>query len=361
MTKNVLLANDTSNWYHYGCTATSLGIKESLEELGWSVNSLPIIESYKIRHIPKNIQSFDDPGHFHKFKVENLEILERVSDSERLIINGEGTLHGLKPVTIGLLYLAYIAKKKLHKNVSVINHSCYPSSQGVYNPQGQAELLYGKVYSSLDFIATREPLSFRYLEKMAVSSTLAFDCMPLFISRNFDLTTIKPKRKIVLAGCVSVNKQMLEVYSRLINTLKNENVSVEVLTGAAANPARDEGIFISQLSESCPTGWKIVNARSLSEWLLCIGEAQLLVSGRFHHTIAASCLGTPFIAFESNTPKISGLFELLEQKPPLSTSDPELLKKTFALVDARFGQRHAPEDVLQELGALAGNNFLPFR
>lgn len=361
MTKKALLANDTSNWYHYGCTATSLGIKESLEELDWKVDRLSIVESYNLKNIPGNLDQFNEPVHFKAFKKENNEIIERLSDVEHLIINGEGTLHGLKPVTIGLLYLAHIAKHQLHKKVSIINHSCYPLSTGSTDPQGLAERLYAGVYGSLDFVAIREPLSLRHLERIGVSARLAFDCMPLTISRHNILSRIKPKQKIVLAGSVSFNEKMLKIYTQLINVLKEEKVPVEVLTGAAANPATDEGGFISMLSQQCPTGWKLVNAKSLDEWFNCIGEAQLLISGRFHHTIAATCLGTPFICFESNTPKISGILELFGQEPPLSTNDPEILEKVFRLVDARFAQRHEPEEILKELGALARNNFIPFQ
>ncbi len=360
MLKAALLVNDTSNWYHYGCTATSIGIRESLEQLGYSVESLAITESYKLKQAPDNINKFDDRKTFQTFKESNTETLIKLKKSDYIIINGEGTLHGLKTVTTNLLYIAYIAKKYLKKHVSIINHSCYPSSQGTYDQHGAAELLYAKVYKSLDFIAVREPLSLRYLEKIGVNATLAFDCMPLTISRHYNIENIKPKRKIVLAGGVSFNRNMLEIYSTLIQALKDEGIPVEVLTGAAGNPAADDHNFIDLLSRHCPSGWKIVNAKSLSEWFNCIAEAQLLVSGRFHHTIAAICLGTPFITFESNTPKISGIFELLEQAPPLSSHDPDLLKKVFSLVDMRFSQRHEPRDILPELETLSRQNFNPF-
>ena len=42
-----------------------------------------------------------------------------------------------------------------------------------------------------------------------------------------------------------------------------------------------------------------------------IEKATILVSGRFHHTIAAACLGTNFIVLNSNTPKIDGLLQAI--------------------------------------------------
>jgi len=360
MRKQILLANDTENWYHYGCTATSLGIIDTLRQLDWSVDTLPITESYKLANIPNSLDQFDDTRQQNSFIENNPKIFNKLDKVTHLVINGEGTLHGLKPVTIGLLYLAYIAKIKLNKHVSIINHSCYPCSDGHYDPQGLAETLYSKVYQALDFIAVREPMSYRFLERMQAHGSLAFDCMPLTIARHFRLSSLVPKRKVVLAGCVSFNQETIELYGRLIAALKEEGVTVEVLTGAAAYPAADDNNFIRLLSAHCPAGWRIVNARSLLEWLRCIGEAQLLISGRFHHTIAAVCMGTPFITFESNTPKISGIFELLGQPPPLSFNSPDLLEKTFKLVDARFAQRHDPNEILPTLESLAWENFTPF-
>lgn len=361
MSRSVLLANDTSTWYHFGCTATSLGVRNSLEQLGYDVETLPITASHGLRQIPEGIEQFDDPGHFRKFQAANPEVLGRLASHDCLAINGEGTLHGLKPVTKGLLYLAYVAKTRLGKHVSVINHSCYPNSQGTYTPDGEAEALYRKVYQALDFIAVREPRSLKYLEEMGVSATLSFDCMPITIASQFDVASLQPVRKVVLAGCVSLNSFMLEVYAYLIEMLNRQDVTVEVLIGAVANLAADDARFVTSLSKRCPAGWDLVAAKSLHEWLRCIGEAQLLISGRFHHTIAAVCLGTPFITFESNTPKVSGVFELLGQEPPLSSTDAQSFEKCLELLSVRFGQRHDPGPILNALTALAQENFVPYR
>ena len=39
--------------------------------------------------------------------------------------------------------------------------------------------------------------------------------------------------------------------------------------------------------------------------------AQILVGGRFHPTILAALVGTPFVAVPSNTHKMAGLMEML--------------------------------------------------
>lgn len=75
----------------------------------------------------------------------------------------------------------------------------------------------------------------------------------------------------------------------------------------------------------CKAPWQLINASSMEEWLDTINHATFLVSGRFHHSIAAFCLNTPFIALNSNTHKVHAICAMLEQPEPLLYSDPQLL------------------------------------
>ena len=50
-------------------------------------------------------------------------------------------------------------------------------------------------------------------------------------------------------------------------------------------------------------GWRCGTRGTMSEWLDTIRSATLLVSGRFHYTIASCMLDTPCIVLDSNTPK----------------------------------------------------------
>ncbi len=75
--------------------------------------------------------------------------------------------------------------------------------------------------------------------------------------------------------------------------------------------------MINLLHEQGKHGWQVVEATSLREWLTCIAQAQLLVSGRFHHTIAAAFLGVPCVLLESNTLKNLALAESLKIEPPI--------------------------------------------
>jgi polysaccharide pyruvyl transferase WcaK-like protein len=75
--------------------------------------------------------------------------------------------------------------------------------------------------------------------------------------------------------------------------------------------AADDRSFGRALHAATAGGIEILLARSELEWLSAIASARLLVSGRFHYSIAAAWLGTPFLALDSNTPKMAGLMQVL--------------------------------------------------
>lgn len=364
--KNALLLNDTTSWYHWGCTATSLGIGESLCSLGLTVATIPIWETYSIKLSPTEkvqdmgerffeVDVLDDDAYFAAFCLANPQWVERLRNTDIVIINGEGTLHGIKPSSSGLLYLAYLAKTRFGLPVSIINHSVYPQSNGVFEPQGRAELFYSKVYRALDNIAVRESKSLQNCRAMGVNATLAFDCMPLTIRRHFDLPRTTRKNKLLLSGCVCFNDAMVKLYADLIRYANAKAMEVEFLIGAADHLSPDDQSFIKQLDVNYNAKWRQVQADSLNSWFQSIAEAGILISGRFHHTIAALCLGTPFIVIESNTPKISGMLETLGCGPALSSFDPQLKNKVFSLLEGRLGKHADPK--LHQLAQSAEKNF----
>jgi polysaccharide pyruvyl transferase WcaK-like protein len=106
--------------------------------------------------------------------------------------------------------------------------------------------------------------------------------------------------------------------------MKREGLQPVVVTGAQADPAADDSRFIAALRAHDARDWSYVEAKSLEEWLSIIGTAALLVSGRFHHTLAAFAMGTPFVMLNSNTPKMNALATMLGAPDPIRYSDPDL-------------------------------------
>jgi polysaccharide pyruvyl transferase WcaK-like protein len=70
----------------------------------------------------------------------------------------------------------------------------------------------------------------------------------------------------------------------------------------------------------------------------------VLVSGRFHHTIAAACLNTPFVLLGSNTPKNAGLAETLGVPAPLALDSPGFVEALISRTEAAREGGSPPED-----------------
>ena len=137
---------------------------------------------------------------------------------------------------------------------------------------------------------------------------------------------------------------------------------VTVLTGASAFPAPDDEEFVSALSQECPGGWALLRAESMNEWLDTLASAGLFVSGRFHHTIAAAVLDTPFILLDSNTPKNRGLAEMLDVEVPIQLNDDtallQMLERTKAIIESgEKGGKERNTFLGERLCALARENF----
>ena len=72
--KRIAFLNDTSAWYHWGCTGTSEAIKAGLAARGFEVTSVPIHLLYECRPVPETAADFDSPVFFNRFFQENLTV-----------------------------------------------------------------------------------------------------------------------------------------------------------------------------------------------------------------------------------------------------------------------------------------------
>ena len=351
-----LLINDTSFWYHWGCSCTSLAIRDNLREKGFSIAGVPIGDLQGTEPIPVDFDQWNEEliAHFLKTKKE---LCEKVEAADVLIINGEGSLHGFSPLSASLLCLMYVAKHRFGKPVHVINHSCYPDDKA--EPTGSIiEELYMSVYKTLDRVVVREPVSGNLLERLGLDVVRSFDSLPLFVDKYRDQIEHKASGGIIFSGSVAFSNEMLQSFCRVVTAVAGGQCSY--LFGANSFPAKDDIFVIQQLQKLLPNGVKLLHARSEVEWLSIISSADLLVSGRFHHSIAAACLGTPFVVMDSNTPKISGLMQQLELQTYVNTKEAGFGDKLVSLADDLI---RCPDKGLltsenqKKINALAKKNF----
>lgn len=366
--QKALLFNDTSTWYHWGCTGTSTALKEHIQNLGFELDTVPITTTYSLQQVP-SFEEFESREKFECFEKANEKILQQMQSTDAIVITGEGTIHDLRPGPRALLYLAYVSKKFLNKHIEIINHSAYPKDDPLFSTNSakneemekqrlQAQRIYKTVYEDLDFVAIRETCSQESMRQIGVASVLSFDCLPLYIRDHYHTPKKVEKKTAVIAGSVAFTEAGADHLCRYLEQLNQMGYEIKVLTGAAAFPSRDDEAFVQFLKAHTQVPLNFVVASSMEEWLDTINHATFLVSGRFHHSIAAFCLNTPFIALNSNTHKVHAICSLLGKQPPLLFSDPHLLdhllERTKAIESTPLENNKAK---MREICQLAERNF----
>jgi polysaccharide pyruvyl transferase WcaK-like protein len=310
--------------------------------------------------VPTSVEDFDSDGFWEYYKERHGKVIDEIKKSNVIVVNGEGSLHGLAPLPLKLLYLMYIAKKRLNTSTYLLNHSCYPDEDKKL-PAGLGAFLYKKVYTEIDFCGIREIKSSQILRELGLAITDTFDCLPLYIERNFTSAIEGDENSIVIAGSVFIDDGVLSILSTCIDNLSSRGYKIKLLIGADAFPAADDLRFFSALKRMCPDSFQLINANSEKEWLATIDQARLLISGRFHHSIAAAFLKTPFVALQTNTPKLDALLEMLSLPWKLSVTDnnaSELLMEMVDLLLLSPGRGIVDDSVCDELKRRSLVNFI---
>lgn len=317
--RSALLIGDTNYWYHWGCACTSLGLHEGLRSRFEQIRVSPLPRLLSGCPVSSGVESLDSDDFFRQFRQSCPDILSAVAAADCVVINGEGSIHGAGPLPLLLLYIAYAAKKRLNKQVAVVNHSCYPDEASIPTGRSDASDYYARVYSVLDLVVVRESFSLANLSSCAIDVVLGFDCLPLFLDRHRQQECVR-QRKLVFGGSVSWSLAMVNCFADLAKWGASDGYEIEILSGAKAFLASDEIGFVEQMVralEARKIGHTLHFPLSEMAWLDRIGTAALVVSGRFHYSVAAAFQQVPFLVAESNTMKIAGLLSELELESAL--------------------------------------------
>lgn len=354
--RRLLLLNDTTYWYHWGCSCTSLALHAGFRSRDFEVVSVPISRTARLSSLPRDAAEFDSTAVYAAFALEHPDLVAEIEAADVVVVNGEGTLHDIGHSALGLLYLTYVAARHCAKRVQIINHSCYPGSADPALHDAALQV-YRTVYRALDFIAVREPASAAALRALGIDATTAFDCLPLFV----DSVPVHAERtdSFVIAGSVAWTPAMVDQLVAAATLAQARGLAVKILVGANAYPAADDASFVKALLPRLSGDCELVHARTETAWLQTIAEARLLISGRFHHSIAAATLGTPLLIGESNTGKLDGLVEVLGLAPEQVRFGPGLpLPEQCAAMLDRPEVGLVVREQRSALLALARNNFL---
>jgi polysaccharide pyruvyl transferase WcaK-like protein len=112
----------------------------------------------------------------------------------------------------------------------------------------------------------------------------------------------------VMTGSASVHKWPIEHQNRVVDALWQRGLRVVY----AFSDKKDESVAHNGgISGVCVVTHKDATFRQLTT---IQSLAEIVVGGRFHPTLLAALVGTPFVAVPSNTHKMSGLMELLDAR-----------------------------------------------
>lgn len=362
--KTALYLNDTYNDFHYGCTGTSYIIRKELQKKFKSVEIIPVEQiSRNIKLPPKKASNFTSENFFEEWKSKNPEIIKKIKNSDYVIVNGEGCISHYNDGTCNLLYAIYISKSKYQKNVSIINHSVFLKNY-VDNLSLKDENEFKKiiklVYENIDFCAIRDFHSLIQLNNITPKTgIISFDCLPLYINKYFKKQK-KTKNQILITGGNFLNPKKFAIFIKKMiessNKLKNKKITF--LYSENLNSPSKDNIIILEAIQKYIKNIKVIKAKSLNEWLSIIQESKLLISGRFHHSIAAFMLDTPFLVFKTDTLKVEALVSMINKENSLlkDYDDYNFNKAIHQLNSQSFYQKN-DKYIKDCIISLAKNNF----
>ncbi|ARN73055.1 polysaccharide pyruvyl transferase family protein [Oceanicoccus sagamiensis] len=341
--KTALILNFTGNTYHYGCYGTSNEMYHRLVEAGYLVNFISVRATHSLTVFPDNGEKFTSAQFANEFLKENAAIATAIDETDLVVVNGEGTLHRLSKGSMTLLYLIYLSKQFMKKRVLLINHSVFPNGG---TERGDFDGIYKLALSALDDVVIREPLSAEFYSSAGIRFRQGFDSLPLYIGR-YDLLGIRnevlDQQKILLCGGIHYPEAVIKTLVEQLSAYKKD-YSFEFVLGGKAHLAQEDAVICEQFQKA-GLDIKLVTAGSFEHWCRVIASAAVLISGRFHYSIAGLALGVPCITFPSNTPKVQGVYQLLEEDGYLKWSDTDFENRFKQLLtDALNGELGLSEE-----------------
>jgi len=229
-------------------------------------------------------------------------------DFTHICFNGEGAIHqksGHIPRLMGLLYLA----KTKGLTIAAINQTVdFP------NPQTLAAKTVRHIYSSVDFLSVREPISLEKVHTMGLEKAIlipdAAYGLPKLTQEEIELTCKKigiDKPYVCFAGSSKLKRDQKSI-GKVRRILKWLSQSTKLPIIFLANAKTDIWIANSLKDEFKYT---ILQPPAIyTDAIAIIAQASFLVGGRQHPNIFAYEYKTPYLALEGNTHKNRGVAKL---------------------------------------------------
>ena len=196
------------------------------------------------------------------------EFLKSAASADIVVVNGEGSIHHANPRAKMLSMVGTLCRSTLRKPSVLLNATLFGNDESVY-----------KSIRNFDLVAVRDKASVVEAGKFGVSNVVYCPDLSMFHDlRGF--RRVKPAPELRVGITDSVMPRVREILLDF---------------------GREHGLL------DCSIRFKKQARKSIYDYADKIGDLDLLVTGRFHSVCFAIGTRTPFVAVESNTPKISSL------------------------------------------------------
>jgi len=320
-----VILNYTGYNYHFGCFATASALYSLLIEDGYAVSTLSVQMTHHLSSPPDGPDDLFDPARFQAFTAANPVIADLLRFASLVIVNGEGTLHGMKSGPRSLLYLTAAAAFHHGLPTYLVNHSLFPADKSALCPPPERDL-YRAAVSLPRAIAVRDALSAAIYRELDIPAVQSFDLLPVFAARAglLDEGAAREDDLIVVGVGVDFSPDQVRALAETVKRALPGRWRLVFLNGGPRREPRPEQTALAEMQAIDPrfvpgepdAAREHRDGVRAQAWLRLLARARLVITGRYHHVVAALTFGTPVVSLSSNTPKIEGSLRLLgfEQK-----------------------------------------------
>ena len=241
-----------------------------------------------------------------------------LSQFDVVCFNGEGAIHQRSGHFFRLLGLLQ-AFKLAGVRVYALNQTVDVDTSG-----GRHAELLQRVYPGLDRVAVREPVSWRVLQRLGISSELVGDAAYALPRLSQAELAARAARFNLPQGFIGITATSA-MKRNAASLAKMRRLMTEL--AATGRPL----VFLANTKTDLYLAERLSHGRTLRvidytqadylDAMAVIASATLVVGGRQHPNIFAAKYGVPFIGLAGNTHKMAGVVELLNYPVPALSWD----------------------------------------
>jgi polysaccharide pyruvyl transferase WcaK-like protein len=331
----ICIVNFTGERANWGCRATSWELVRILNR-HWpdaemfSFDVIPLVPHHALdRDIPLETGTQlhaalanPAPNDSDKNLVEDvvrrryLHYVDRLKAADLVIFQGEGTMTGTDFLRAErLLLLPWVAKHCFKKRVISVN-------QTLFSANADFSRLLFKLLDVLDGIWVRENASLHWLQQNGFKQVrlvpdTAF--LTVLLEHGNHWNKLPKRAFFCITGSASLTEESMPAYLQTIWIIANSTGLFPVFVCSTGIDCMLPKIAAEQWPANSfgQVGGGIVY-QGVAHLL---GQAQMLIGGRYHMSIFAAISGTPSVLIETNTHKLTGLTELLEVDWPIRNAN----------------------------------------